>query len=306
MNIAVDIATRQIAWDGILLDIPAEWDMGGYKFLKHGITRIEVEDDFSVRLEVEWIRPTNRLPMKQLVARYEKASRKLTLQSDDEQAVYGLPEGWSATLHLFRDDAFVGESADGICKRMVTAFYVCPRSSIFVFVLLHVGSEDHEDPQELIARIAEGFVQQEGESRRWQLFDIGFELPRAFELESTLFDVGSKMMTFRWEQRRLLLWHFSCADRILADHPRLEEWATGYINGFSGLKGPVFEPGRDGVINWKRRKRYPIGHREELARGCTQYRVRCRHDREKNQLVVWVYQYRKGEDLAMLPEWLAS
>jgi len=307
LNTVTDIATRRLAWDGVSFDVPHDWELAGYRFLKHGITHIDVEDDFSMRLEAEWIRPDEGLSMQQLVPRYEKISRKLTLQSDDERTLTGLPAGWSATLHLFRDDTIGGHSPDGIRKRMITAFYVGPRASIFAFLLLHFGAEDLEQPEAVMAHVAGGFTQQsDGPTIRWQLFDIGFDMPREFKLESTEFDVGSKMMTFRREQRRLLLWHFSCADRILARNSHMEAWAAGYLNGFSNLKGPIFEPGSSGRVETRRRKKYLFGHRDELVRRCMKYLARCRQDHERNQLVAWVFQYRKDADLAMLPHWLET
>ena len=87
---------------------------------------------------------------------------------------------------------------------------------------------------------------------------------------------------------------------FLKDGVVLEEWVTGYLNGFSYIRGPVFMPGHNGEILWKRYWKHPFGHRDEIGRLCFKYMIRCHRDMEKNQLIVWVFNYRKASDLEMI------
>jgi hypothetical protein len=170
-------------------------------------------------------------------------------------------------------------------------------------MLFHFYPENTEDPVDVVRLVTREFRHRcDGPLVKWQLYDIAFEAPREFVLENTLFDVGAKLMVFRWKLRRFHLWHFSCADMFLTDGVVMEEWVTGYLNGFSRLRGPVFYPGSNGEITWRRKRRHPFGHRDEITRWCFRYKVRCHHDREKNQLIVWVFSYRKEQDLEMIPE----
>jgi len=135
----------------------------------------------------------------------------------------------------------------------------------------------------------------------WELFDISFELPCGFLLENTLFDIGSKLMVFRWKLRRFHLWHFSCADMFLKDDVIISEWLAAHINDARRIQGIVFSAGDDGSVVWQRRRRHLIAHRDELSRWCFKYDVRYRYDREKNQLIAWVFSYRRPEDLDIIP-----
>jgi hypothetical protein len=295
--------SRRIAWDGVSFRVPANWELGVYKFPRKGVTRIEIEDEYSARLEAEWVRPKQTLQMQSILGRYEKASGRLTRLAHEKAAVEGLPEGWFGTLYTFRE-AIPRRKAGGIGvlqHSLLTAFYMCPESSLFCFVILHRLPGDTEDLAEILRLFAGDFHHhREGDLIPWEFFDVTFSLPRAFVLESAQFDVGTKLMIFRWKQRRLYLWHFSCANMIVKGDVTLEPWVTGYLNGFSGLPAPRFYPGKAGDILWKRRARHPFGHRTELAQWCFQYKVRCRVDEQKNQIIAWVFHYRKPDDLRMI------
>jgi hypothetical protein len=296
--------SRRLAWDRVEFRVPRNWELALYKFLRKGVARIEVEDEYAVRLEAEWIRPRKRLHTDAILKRYTRASRKLTLKATDKQPISGLPQGWFATRFVFRETVAAGKTAGLTVVRheLITAFHVCPRSEIFCFFLLHFLPEDREDPEEIIRLLADSFRHHgSGELVPWEVFDMAFELPRDFLLENTLFDVGAKLMIFRWKLRRFYLWHFSCADMFLKDGVVTEEWVTGYINAFSRIRGPVFFPGKNGGVTWKRRRRHFLGHVDEMVRGCFKYKVWCHRDRERNQLVVWVFNYRKEEDLQVIP-----
>ena len=137
---------------------------------------------------------------------------------------------------------------------------------------------------------------------RWQLFDIAFELPPGFFLENTLFDIGSKLMIFRWKMRRFYLWHFSCADMFIKGDTDVTKWVAAKINDFRRIRGGSFFVNDNGEIQWRRKRRHVIAHREEIARWCFSYKVAWHLDREKNQLIAWVFNYRKPADLQLIPE----
>jgi hypothetical protein len=183
----------------------------------------------------------------------------------------------------------------------VTAFYLCPQSSLFCFFLLHFLPGDHENPETLIRQLASTF-QNHGRDALvpWQLFDIAFTMPRGFALERTLFDIGAKLMIFRWRQRRYFLWHLSCADVFLNDRDAPAEWVCGYLNAARLVKGPVFEPAGNGGIRWRRRQPFFLGHREEIATRCFRYEVGFQRMEAQNNLMIWVYHYRSEDDLAVL------
>lgn len=299
------MTARRISWNGISLLVPGNWEIGVYKFLRRGVSRIELEDEYAMRMEIEWVRPKAAVQIKTILQRYEKAAKKLTRRADVKHRVSGLPDGWVATHFIFRE-SLPGRSRGGLVvveHSLLTAFYLCPRSSLFCFMLVHVLPDDNEDAVEIIRQAASGFRNHvAAELIPWQLFDISFETPREFRLREANFGIGAKQMLFTWRRRRFFIWFFSCSDMILKDNAVMEEWIAGYLNGFSGIKGPVFYPGTDGKLSWRRRGRHPLGHRDELMRGCLRYMIRCRHNVGRKQLIAWVFHYRKHNDLCMIPQ----
>ena len=297
---------KRIAWDGVSFVAPPNWELAIYKFPRKGVTRIELDDEYTMRMEAEWIRPRRKLRIPDILKRYERASRKLTARAHHKKALSKLPQGWIATQYQLRETVPNRRGQEGLSvveHGLITAFYLCPMSSVFCFVLLHFMPEDPEDPVETIQLIASELKHHtEGALVPWQLFDISFELPRDFVLERTDFDIGCKRMLFRWKRRRFHLWYFSCADMFLKDDVIMEEWVAGYLNGYADIPAASFAPGTDGEITWKRRRRHWICHRDELVRGCFRYVGRCHCDRERNMLAAWVFHYCGRDDLRVIPD----
>jgi hypothetical protein len=300
-----DRQPREFAWDGVEFQIPWNWELGLYEFMRKGVSRIEVEDEYVVRLEAEWIRPTKRaLRPAAILEKYKDAAGALTRMAHETIEIHGLPPGWAATRALQRTTGS-SRKKRGLAvseRESICAIYVCPQSKLLLFVLLHFSSEDKENPEEVMRMIAGSFRDHaEAPLIPWKLFDIAFELPREFKLARASFDVGAKHMVFRWKTRRLHLWHFACADMFLKGGEGMEEWVTGYLNAYSQIRGIVFMPGKNGEILWRRRARHLFGHRNEIASWCFQYKAGCRLDAGRNQLLAWVYHYREAGDLHVIP-----
>jgi len=295
---------RRIAWDAISFCVPRNWELSVYEFMRRNVTRIELEDEYSIRLEAEWIRNHKKLDLTSIMQRYTKASKPLTLKSDDHTDVNGLPPGWKATHFVFKETEPDEDSPKirGVRHDLVTAFYICPQSSIFCFLMLHFLPDDKEQPADIIRMIATTFQNHATESRiPWQMFDLSFSMPQGFKLTQTQFDIGSKLMLFKWRQRRFFLWHFSCADVFLEDGKKTPAaWSCAHLNGTRMLKAPVFKPDGETGIVWRRRMPFILGHREEIASACYRYDAGCILNKQTNTLIVWVYHHRRPEDIGTL------
>jgi len=279
------------AWEGVSFLIPEDWNLAYYSF-KKGLTHTEFEDDYTLRMEAQWVRPPKRLNVNTIQKRYGKAAKKLTRAALKSTQCKGLPSGWSAFLY-----ELPGE------RRLVTAYLLVPGSALFGFFRIHFGPEDKESELEVLRRIAASFrIHREG-MIPWALYDISFELPSGFRLINTSLQAGRKLLIFEWRLRRLYLWYFSLAD-ILLKEQKLEEWAAAFLNAYKGIKGPTFAPGADGEIRVKRSWRRRLGHFEEIGRLCFRYHVRAVRDIEKNRVILRVFNYRKTQDLEKLPEGL--
>ena len=302
-------AAKRIAWDAVSFLIPPNWELAVYKAMRRGVTRVEIEDEYSIRMEAEWVRPGGKLRMENILARYELRSKQLTARADSHEAIEGLPAGWHAT-HYILSETTTDRKKPGlqIVKHgLVTAFHLCPGTNLFCFLVLHFLPGDKEDPAKVINLVASDF-RDHGRSELipWALYDIAFEVPREFLLENTLFDIGAKLMIFRWKLRRFYLWHFSCADMFIKDGVVPQEWVAAYINDSRLVRGGSFRVGEDGEIAWKRRRRHLIAYRDELARWCFRYKVNWRLDADRNRLIAWVFNYRNPEDLLIIPPCLSG
>ena len=280
-------ATCRFAWDGISFLVPEHWNLAVYQ-LKRKYSRVEFDDDYGIRLEAEWVRPKRELDVQIVQKRYDKTARKLNQDAQEISRIENLPEEWIAVLYVMPT-----------AERLLTAFYLGPDSELFCFLIMRFEPEDREDPREIIATIAESFRCHRGATVPWVLYDISLETPAELRLVNTDFQTGKKLMVFQWQLRRLYLWQVSLADLILKKHP-LETWSADLLNMCRLIKGPIFSPGPDGELTWKRRRRHRFGHYDEITRWCFHYQLDTIHDREHNRLIVWLYSYRKPEDLRLL------
>jgi len=303
-GISLPEGCRRIAWDALSFCVPRNWELAVYEFARRKVTRIELEDEYSIRMEVEWIRGKKGLDIASIMQRYIKASKPLTVKSDDHMDITGLPPAWKATHFVFKETEPDEDSPKirGVRHDLVTAFYLCPDSSIFCFFMLHFLPDDKESPADTVRMIASTLDNHADQPRiPWQFFDLSFSLPQCFKLAHTQFDIGSKLMLFKWRLRRFYLWHFSCADIFLKESGKTPAaWACAHLNGSRMLKAPFFKPAGETGITWRRRMPFVLGHREEIATACYRYEVGCRLDQESNTLIVWVYHHRTKSDLDVL------
>ena len=108
------------------------------------------------------------------------------------------------------------------------------------------------------------------------------------------------MLCFHWRLRRLFVWHISLADVILSKHG-LSEWAVDQLNSSKHVRGPTFFVDANGAIAARRRLKYPLGHFEEIGRQCFRYRADARHLADRNQIAMWMLNYRREDDLRLYP-----
>lgn len=298
------VGWRRIAWNGVSFGIPANWELAVYEFPRRDLSRIELEDECSARMEAEWMQGQSQRRLVHAMERYAKTTKSLTLKSVDRVDVEGLPSTWNATRFILRESG-VDARSGGLAvsgHELVTAFYRCPRQSMFCFLVLHFAPDDPEKPDETTQRIAATFQDHHAERAvPWQLFDIAFATPPEFRLEKATFDIGNKRMVFKWHGRRFYLWHFSCVDMFLKENVTPAEWSAAYLNRFGGLPGPLFEADGKGGIKWRRRRPHVFGHRSEIAHWCFRYAIGCYRLEARSQLVVWVFHHRHPDDPRILP-----
>ncbi|MDP6358166.1 MAG: hypothetical protein QF473_23820 [Planctomycetota bacterium] len=278
--------TQPFSWDGISFEVPTSWNLSVYKFIKK-LTRVEFEDDYTIRLEAEWLRPKGELDKEKVQRRYKLQSRKLTKDAERVVAFENLPPGWVASEYALAEE-----------QKLVTAIFMEPNSRLFGFFLIYFEPEDSESPEQVLRSLCESFVIQEGDTLAWQLYDIDMSLPADFKLVDTNFQTGMKKMIFRWERRKFMIAFVNLADIVLKKHSQ-DEWLIRFLNSSRFARSGYFYPKASG-IEFRRRKRHRFGHIEEIFRRCALYRWGCIHDADSNLLVPWVVNYREPSDLERL------
>jgi len=279
---------QYFSWDGVAFQVPADWDMSAHE-LARGVTRLAMEDTSGVRLEMEWIRPPQRVQATGVRQRYLKLAKALTETAAEVTDIQALPEDWSA----FRYD--MGEG-----RLLTLATFSAPVAGGPVcFIKLHDRLEQTNDPEGVCRQIADTFSHVETGFGDWHFYDVHLRLDRQFRLVGTALHAGRKFLQFQWSLRRLFVWVFSLADLVTRDHD-IASWCAAYLKGFKGIRGRRFEVDDDGTIRALRLWYHPLGHSEEIGRMCWRYRVDFRHVPERNQIVLWVYHYRSTGDIRVL------
>ncbi len=295
---------RPLAWNGVALAVPENWELALYRCPGRGAAHLEVEDEYAVRLELDWLADSRRAEAARFLADNDRAAANLARQADKHAVLAGFAEGWQVTRYDFSETIPTRRQGRGLgvaAHSLFSAFFAAREAAFLCRLRLHFLPGDPEEPEALARLVTASLKRAAGGPIPWVLFDIAFELPREFLLEATAFDIGSKLLVFRRGGRRLYLWFLSCADRFLDSAPRAEAWVTGFLNAQRQVPGIVFWPGAAGAVTWRRRRRHLLCHRDELARWCFKYTVGYRRDRERNQLRIWVFNYRRDEDRRLLP-----
>ena len=279
--------TRLIAWDRVSFRIPRSWDLSRYRLTRR-VARLELEDEYALRLEMEWLRSGRGISVEQVRRRYEKRARRLAGRCLAVTPLTELPDGWSAYQY---------ELPDG--RKLLQAFAATSRVPPFVFLQVHFGGEDRQTPRGVLATLTNSLTCHQDALVPWDVCDVHVELPPGFELTATMFQAGRKMFTFQWRLRRLYLWQFSLADMILREESA-ESWCADILNGAKAIRGTRFAPGPNGEILARRSPWHPLGHADEIGRWCFRYLARCAHDEKDNRLFLWAFNFRRPDDLEHL------
>lgn len=298
---------RTIAWDGVVLEVPSNWELARYRYPGKGRVLLGIEDEYAGRMDLEWMEQPEDAQAVRFTERATQALEALIHKADRQISIGELQPGWRATHCVFREVIPVRRRKRGlsvVAHDLVTAIYAPAHLRFRCVIRLHFMPGDCEDPVTLTRAILASFRCPDSAAGQvhWQVFDLSFRLNAAFRLESTTFSIGSKLMVFRCTGRRLYLWTLSCADRLPVTGAGADEWIAGYLNGTRRVTGIVFRPGESGGIACKRRGLLTFVHRDETVRWCFRYAVDYKILEGRNQLLITVFNYRHPEDLDWLQE----
>lgn len=290
MNITPHANSAQyhsFAWQGISCDLPAAWNLAEYKVADR-VSYARFHDDFSRRLDLEWLDARRPIRIDVVRQRYDKIASSMSAAGAGAERLEDMPGGWSACLYSMPDG-----------KRLMAAFLLGPEKNFFCLLKMYFENAGKREAERIVRRIAGTFRLYEHGLAPWAVYDIDFQLQKDFRLSSTSFQAGQKLLIFEWKLRRLYLWFFSLADILLKKQP-VAEWCAGYLNGFKMISGARFSAAGDGEILASSQWWRLFGNVEPATRGCLRYKAWCRLIPGKNQVFLGVFNYRREEDISFL------
>lgn len=283
----VSTPTHRFAWGGVSFSIPESWELSAFKSAG-GSTHIEMEDTVGKRLEAEWLKVPGKFSATGILSRCSKATAKIAKKAKDSRELRGLPPGWTATQYVFAE----GHS-------LATVVNIVPVAKMFFTFLLFFDGSNENELRSSLKILTDSLKIHTEALMPWECYDLNFKLNSAFKLIETTFLSGRKAMVFQCKQRRMYVWLFSLADMALKGRP-LAMFAAEFLNTVKGLRGPRFVAKPDGSVATERRALYPLGHADQLGRLCFRYKIGFERIEEKNQIFLWVFHYRRNDDLKML------
>lgn len=292
MNPTTDhnIPERQIAWDGLAFETPADWELSGHQFHRQ-VGSLVLEDAVDVRLQLEWSAgDASRRRLADIEKRYGVFSRQTDKQAIASRALTGIPEPWLAHHYLMPGNA-----------GMVSGFYLNASLPLVVFARLHERQTAHPQIDVQARRLFTSFQYHAEGLVPWRVYDFDLQIPSFFRLRHASFHAGRKLMMFEYRLRRLFVWQFSLARRLL-NNEAPEAFAVRFLQRFKGLPGPRFQLSRQGGIIARPKWWHPFGHYEEIGRQCYRYHAQTLLDMERDRLMILVYHYRKPADLEWIRE----
>jgi len=287
-HIDVEISnTHTFAWDGFSLRIPSSWNLSFYHFGKNE-SRVEIQDDFALRLQLDWMRSERKLNDIRIRERYENICAKLEKSSNAVEKI-NAPAGWHASLIILPEK-----------RSFVAALYLSPDDNFFALLRIFFEKTGKKQPLAIFKLVADTFQLHHGALIPWEVYDVRWQINRQFKLAMTDFKAGNKFFQFQWKKRRLMMWHISMA-RWIMEHKNYVEWAIEYLSKIRSIEGVKFIIQSGNKIACVRKKyRFPLGHFEDIVRFCYKYRAFVKHDVRSNNLLIVLYHYRKEGDITMV------
>ncbi|MDP2933668.1 MAG: hypothetical protein Q8N81_06090, partial [bacterium] len=259
------------AWQGFSCDVPATWNLAEYKVADR-VSYARFHDDFSRRLDIEWLYARQPIKMDVVRQRFDKIALSMSAAGAEAESMEDMPRGWSACLYSMPDG-----------KRLMTAFRLVPERNFFCLLKMYFDNASKREADRIVRQTTGTFRLYEHGFAPWAVYDIAFQLQKDFRLSATSFQAGQKLLIFEWKLRRLYLWFFSLADMLLKKQP-IEKWCAGYLNGFKAISGVRFSASEEGEILAPFQWRWLFGNVEPVTRACLRYKAWCRLIAEKNQI----------------------
>ncbi len=281
---------KLFAWNGVAFFTPENWELSQSELSK-GLNRIVLDDEFSPRLELEWMLCDSTIDSDNLQKNFQKQAKEITEKAVSIRRLDALPSEWTAHEYSMEDN-----------RTLIVAYMVpSAKDSPFALFKLHFDAHSKELPALTFHTIANSFRFFHDGLALWAFYDINMELDAKFRLTASSLQAGRKTLCFEWRLRRLYIWFFSLADVALRDKS-LAEFSADFLNRTNLLPVPLWSPDGPDRIKYRRRRLFFMGQFEEIGRMCFRYSATLHHLPQRNQIAIVVYNYRNDNDLQVLKE----
>ena len=279
---------KLFAWNGLAFLTPASWELAQTELSK-GINRIVLEDDFSPRLELDWVDHPATHSRDTIQKNYQAQARALTQAASGIIPIPDLPPEWTAHEYRMPD------------KRTMVIGYRIPgdEHSPFPLFRLHFDAHSRDLPAACFRQIANSLCWFNHGLVPWAFYDVAFAVNHELRLAATSLQAGRKTISFEWKLRRMTLWFISLANLALRTKG-LPQYAAEFLNSTRIFPVPLWQPGQHDTLAYHRRKRYFLGQFEELGRLCFRYQATASLHPDRNQIQLQMLQYRRASDLDVL------
>lgn len=285
----MDTTTHRIAWDGVDFPVPRDWEISNHGY-DRGVSSIILEDSGEVRLQMDWAPATDKRSCERVSSQHSQLVSQLESLSKNPDRIEDVPSGWTLEEHQL-------SGGTGLVIGMLSPSI----GRVSVFVRLHADSDPDYPLREIALQLVSAFSFHEKGNIPWYVYDLRVRVPRLFKLRRTSLLAGRKLLIFESRLRRLWIWRFSLAERLLQGRPTAEALAEE-LNRHKDFPGVRFHAERNGALVARRRRAHPFGHREEIGRWCFRYDADYRHDKTNDALLLRVFQYRHETDRSWIRE----
>jgi hypothetical protein len=222
---------NSLGWQGITIPLPDDWNLGAFSGdWDAGYVRAEGPNEAA--LELKWKHDRSSPSLKTLLKSYLKQLHKAAGRKGGEvpfkekpKALPSVPQGSGVSQTFsWQTDAVHGVGAVWHCLE-------CRR-----IILVQVTSPTALTVDSLARRIIPKIADHpEGEECRWNVYGMGFSVPKDYRLEKQQLMSGHLSLTFKHKGRTLVVERYGPASVVLK-RDRLSEWATAVKPIYNRLK----------------------------------------------------------------------
>ncbi len=227
-----------VAWDGISLKVPEEWNIGAIGSEESG-GYLRIDGPEMPRVEINWSQPKGFVDMGQVIDKYLNDTRKLRKKKMKEEITVARGDRALSRRRLGKSGVktFSWEGSD----KAVGAAWMCKKCGRNVIIQV-LGNRDEKG----LERVAEQIISStkdhpDGDWTLWAVYDFQVELPSDFKPTKQKLVAGQVELSFARDTEKITVIRWGLANVALRDRS-LDQWARKELWRQLKMYGPRSEP----------------------------------------------------------------